>query len=69
MTHQIHLIGNPDLGTEDLCFGNSRWLIPTTKTIDEMVSAVDPHPKLNGTIVISQRRCFSQWDWRLFPVF
>jgi hypothetical protein len=42
----------PDLGAECLCFGDSYWIIPTTETIDEMVSAVDPYPKLNGTIVI-----------------
>jgi hypothetical protein len=43
----------PDLGAESLCFGDCYWIIPTTETIDEMVSAVDSYPKLNGTIVIS----------------
>jgi hypothetical protein len=36
-----------------LCFGDCHWIIPAPETIDEMVSAVNPHPKLNGTIVIS----------------
>jgi hypothetical protein len=47
------LVVTPDLSTQRLCFGYRDRIIPATKTIDEMVSAVDPHPKLDGTIVVS----------------
>ena len=48
------VVVTPDLGTDRICPGNSDMVTPATKTVDEHISSINPHPDLKAATVVPQ---------------